>query len=449
MKVIPFVHEGLGNSSYLVQLGPDSALLVDPDRSVGRYLHEAGARGLRIAGVLETHLHADFVTGSRELLELTGVEPHASRAGHVQFPHRGVEAGDDFAIEELRVRVVGSPGHTPEHVSYVLEAPRGEAPVLFSGGSLIVGGAARTDLVSPDMTEELTRAQFRTLKNAFAVLPDETILYPTHGGGSFCSTGAGRDRSSTLGRERESNPLLQFDDEDEFVTWFPTTFPAAPDYFYKLRPINQAGPRLRSTINNPPEVSPAELRDGIASGGVVDTRPINDYMRGHIRGAVSIAFRPAYSTWLGWVVSLGTPLYFVIGSEPIENVVNESLLVGHENLAGVLAGSLEDWERAGLDIQTTRSLAPDDVRALLKDGAVALDVRERGEFAGGHIEGATNLPLGEIPTSSGVPKGVPIVAYCGHGERSMTGISLLERNGVDAWNLEGGFGAWNRPSRRS
>lgn len=446
MNVIPFVHEGLGNSSYLVQLTPDSALLVDPDRSIGRYLREAETRGLRIAGVLETHLHADFITGSRELLEATGVQPHASRAGGVRFRHHGVDAGDTLTIEDVRVRVIGSPGHTPEHVSYVLETPRDEPPVLFSGGSLIVGGAARTDLISPDLTQELTRQQFRTLTRAFSELPDETVLYPTHGGGSFCSVGGTTERSATLGNQRQANPLLQFDDEEEFVRWFPTTFPAAPAYFYKLRPINQAGPRLRSEIDIPPDVSPVELQ-GMTSGVVIDTRSIKDYMRGHIRGSISIEFRPSYSTWLGWVVPLGTPLYFVTGPEPLEDILNESLLVGHENFAGVLQGSLQDWERAGLDVQMTRSLAPNDVRALLKDGAIALDVREHGEFAAGHIKGAMNLPLGEIRESSSVPKDVPVVAYCGHGERSMTAVSLLERSGIEAWNLEGGFGAWTRSVR--
>ena len=442
MKVIPFVHEGLGNSSYLVQISEHSAILVDPDRNVGRYLREADARGLGIVDVLETHLHADFVTGSRELLHLLGIEPHASRAGHIGFPHRGVSPGDAFVIEGIRIHVIGSPGHTPEHVSFALQAPRKELPVLFSGGSLIVGGAARTDLISPDLTEELTRQQFRTLTHAFSELPDETVLYPTHGGGSFCSVGGTRERSATLGDQRQTNPLLQFEGEEEFVRWFPTTFPAAPTYFYKLRTINQAGPRLRSDIAGPPALSPREFRDRLASGVVIDTRHIDDYMKGHVAGAISIAFRPAYATWLGWVVPLGTPLYFVTGSEPLEDILNESLLVGHENFAGVLQGSLEDWKEAGLNVQTTRSLGPNDLRALLKDGAIALDVREQGEFAAGHIEGAINLPLGEISQSASLPKDVPVIAYCGHGERSMTGISLLERNGIEAWNLEGGYDAW-------
>lgn len=443
MKVIPFVHEGLGNSSYLVQISERSAILVDPDRNVSRYLREADAGGLGIVDVLETHLHADFVTGSRELLDLIGVEPHASRDGRLAFPHRGVSPGDAFVVEGVRIRVVGSPGHTSEHVSYALQAPRSEAPVLFSGGSLIVGGAARTDLISPDLTEELTRAQYRTLQHAFADLSDDTLLYPTHGGGSFCSTSVGGERTSTLGRERASNPLLAIPDEDEFANWFPTTFPSAPDYFYKMRPINQAGPRLRAAIADPPSLSASDFRDKHASGVVIDTRHIDEYMNGHIPGAISIAFRPAYSTWLGWVVPLGTPLYFVIGDEPLEDVLSESLLVGHENFAGWLQGGMESWNRAGLPVQTTRSVATDEVRQLMNEGAVALDVRERGEFEASHVDGAINMPLGDLlESSASLPKTAPIVAYCGHGERAMTGISLLERKGIEAWNLEGGFGAW-------
>lgn len=443
MKVIPFVHEGLGNSSYLVQISDRSAVLVDPDRNVGRYLRERDARGIGIVDVLETHLHADFVTGSRELLDLIGIEPHASRGGHLGFPHRGVSAHDALVIEGVRIQVIGSPGHTPEHVSYLLEAPRSETPVLFSGGSLIVGGAARTDLISPDLTEELTRAQYQTLQRAFADLSDETLLYPTHGGGSFCSAGVGGERTSTLGRERASNPLLSFTDEDEFARWFPTTFPGAPDYFFKMRPINQAGPRLRSDIANPPALGAPDFRGKLVSGVVIDTRHIDEYVNGHISGAISIAFRPAYSTWLGWVVPLGTPLYFVIGNEPLEDVLSESLLVGHENFAGWLQGGMETWKQAGFPVQTTRSVAPDDARRLLKDGAIALDVRERGEFEAGHVEEAIHMPLGDISETLGsLPTSTPIVTYCGHGERAITGISLLERNGVEAWNLDGGFDAW-------
>jgi glyoxylase-like metal-dependent hydrolase (beta-lactamase superfamily II)/rhodanese-related sulfurtransferase len=443
MKVIPFVHEGLGNSSYLVQISERSATLVDPDRNVSRYLREADARGLGIVDVMETHLHADFVTGSRELLDMIGIEPHASRGGHLGFPHRGVSAGDAFVLDGVRIRVIGSPGHTPEHVSYALQAPRGELPVLFSGGSLIVGGAARTDLVSPDLTEELTRAQYRTLKQAFAYLPDETLLYPTHGGGSFCSAGASSERTSTLGRERASNPVLTLTDEDEFTRWFPTTFPGAPDYFFKMRPINQAGPRLRREIVDPPALAPEEFNALTSSSLVVDTRPIHEYQRSHIPGSLSIAFRPSFATWLGWLVEIGTPLLFVTGDEPLERIVEESLLVGQENFVGWLEGGMQGWERAGLPAREARSIAADEAKRLLQDGVLALDVREPSEFEGGHLDQAMNLPLGRLAKSSDlIPPGVSVIVYCGHGERSTTGISLLERSGVEAWNLEGGYEAW-------
>jgi len=441
MKVIPFVHEGLGNSSYLVQLTPDSAMLVDPDRNVDRYLRDAEARSLRVVGVLETHLHADFITGSRELLDLIGVEPHASRAGHVTFPHRGVSPGDAFVVKGVGVRVIGSPGHTPEHVSYALEAPRSETPTLFSGGSLIVGGAARTDLIAPDLTEALTRDQYRTLKHAFADLPDATLLYPTHGGGSFCSTGVSSERTSTLGRERETNSLLRIENEDEFVNWFPRTFPGAPDYFSKMRPINQAGPRLRREITEPPPLSPEEFQEASQSSLVIDVRPIKEYHRGHIQGSLSIAFRPSYSTWLGWLVDLGTPLLFVLGSESLSRVTIESLLVGQENLAGWLQGGIDAWERDGLPLRETESINQPEALRLLANGGASIDVREPDEFAAGHLDHAVNLPLGSLSKSVALlPQGSPTIAYCGHGERSTTAVSLLEARGIYAVNLEGGYG---------
>jgi hydroxyacylglutathione hydrolase len=328
-------------------------------------------------------------------------------------------------------------------VSYALQAPRNELPALFSGGSLIVGGAARTDLVSPDLTEELTRAQFQTLKHAFANLSDETLLYPTHGGGSFCSAGASSERSSTLGRERASNPLLSFTDEDEFALWFPTTFPGAPDYFFKMRPINQAGPRFRREIVDPPALSPDEFNTLMSSSLVVDTRPIQEYQHWHIPNSLSIAFRLSFATWLGWLVEIGTPLLFVVGDEPLERVVEESLLVAQENFTGWLEGGMQAWERAGLPTRKTRSIAPGEAKRLLQNGALALDVREPSEFEGGHLNHAINVPLGRLAKStSAIPGGVPVLAYCGHGERSTTGISILERNGIEAWNLEGGYEDW-------
>jgi len=184
MEVIQFVREGMGNSSYLVETGQGQAALIDPDRSVDRYLESANSRGWKITAILETHMHADFISGCLEAAHQTGAEVYLPWESGATFGHRALRPSQTLELSDCAIRAVASPGHTPEHMSYVFDV-KGEPPALFSGGSLIVGGAARTDLVSGDMTETLTRAQYRTIQTAFADLPDETLLYPTHGAGSF------------------------------------------------------------------------------------------------------------------------------------------------------------------------------------------------------------------------------------------------------------------------
>jgi glyoxylase-like metal-dependent hydrolase (beta-lactamase superfamily II)/rhodanese-related sulfurtransferase len=444
MDIIPFVHEGLGNSSYLVGLSDGEALLFDPDRSVDRYLRAAEDRGWRIASIFETHLHADFVSGARELAVAADGRVFCSAAAECRFPHQPVRAGERIRLGGAEIEVVASPGHTPEHLSYVLRAER-RAPALYSGGALIVGGAARTDLIAPELTEPLTRAQFHTLREAFSSLPDETLLYPTHGGGSFCSVAGGDGkRISTLGEQRASNPLLSFDDEEEFVRWFPTTFPGAPAYFFRMRPFNQQGPRLRSDIAGPPPLPPDEFDARRSEALVVDVRSMEKYAEAHISGALSNPMRESYAVWLGWLVPADARLLFVLGDAPLERVIEESLLVGYERFAGWLEGGMEAWTSAGKPIERTSLVGADEARKALLDGAVALDVREASEVNAGRIEGAIHVPLGELPARlDELPRGRPIVAYCGHGQRASSAISLLERAGFGPLlNLDGGFDAW-------
>ncbi|MGH2587655.1 MAG: MBL fold metallo-hydrolase [Dehalococcoidia bacterium] len=444
MKVIPFVHEGLGNSSYLVELGDGTAVLVDPDRTTGRYLAAAEAQGWRIVAALETHLHADFISGVTQLGDDGVANLFLPEAAAARFPHQALRPGARLRLGAREVEVVASPGHTPEHVSYVIRGPAGP-PALFSGGSLLVGGAARTDLIAPDQTDALTRAQYRTLTQAFAALPDETPLYPTHGGGSFCSAGSVGERTSTLGRERTANPWLACPDEETFAGAFPASFPAAPAYFFRLRQVNQEGPRLRRDIPFPPPLDPAAFDTARREALVVDVRPKEAYAAGHIPGALSNTFRDAYATWLGWLVPPDTPLLFVTEGEPLERVVDESLLVGYERFVGWLAGGMDAWQHAGLPVATVALVDAPAARAAILDGAVALDVREPSEFAAGHIEGACHVPLGSLTAElAQLPRGWPILAYCGHGERAATALSLLERSGfgVPLLNLDNGVGAW-------
>lgn len=449
MIVHPFVHEGLGNSSYLVEAGEGQALLVDPDRSFDRYVRVAEERGWRIAGVLETHVHADFVTGAVEAIYALDVPVFQPVDAACAYPHQAVRHGERFTIAQAQVAPIASPGHTPEHVSYVVRSGS-RPPVLFSGGSIIVGGAARTDLIAPERTDELTRKQHHTLRKAFTSLPDETLLYPTHGGGSFCSAGAGSERSSTLGQERAGNAALAVIDEDEFARWFPTTFPAAPAYYYRMRAFNQAGPRLRVDVPRPRGLAPDDFEQASHQGLIIDVRPMDEYAAGHIEGSLSIPFRDVYPVWLGWLAPADADLLFVLGDVPLERVLDESMLVGYERIAGWLDGGLQAWKGAGKAVESHALVGVDEARRLLGEGAVALDVREASEVHLGIIDGALAIPLGELAARADeLPRDRPVVVYCGHGERASTGVSLLESAGfAEVANLDGGYGAWRAAGRR-
>src|SRR4029079_16848555 len=297
---VAFVDEGLGNSSYLVDLGDGRALVIDPERHPAGSLAAAEARGLELAYAAETHLHADFVSGGRELAAL-GATLLAPRAGEHEFPVTGLHDGDDVDLGGLTLRAVATPGHTPEHLAYLLLD--GSAPVaLFSGGALLVDAVARTDLTAPDQTEPLARALWRSLHERILTLPDDLPVYPTHGAGSFCAAPASAERTTTIGAERAANPLLAAPTEDEFVRLL-DGLGTYPPYFLRLREVNRRGPAV---LGPPPAaltaLTPGEVRRLAGAGaGLIDARPAASFAAGHIPGAISIPLRPAFATWLGWL----------------------------------------------------------------------------------------------------------------------------------------------------
>ncbi len=282
VAIHPVVDEGLGNSSWVVETGDGRALVIDPSRDARPYLRLAERRGVTIAFSVETHLHADFVSGSRELAA-RGATVLAPGAGGLEFPHRGLLPHDEVDLGGLRLRALATPGHTPEHLAYLLVDD--EVPVaLFSGGSLLVGGVARTDLIGPERTEALTRALWQCLHEEILSLPDALAVYPTHGAGSFCSASPGADRWTTIGAERAANPLLSVRDEDTFVARLLGGLGSYPPYFLTLRELNRKGP---SVYGHHPPVLPTlgvkEVRRLMAAGAeLVDVRPFRDFAAGHI-----------------------------------------------------------------------------------------------------------------------------------------------------------------------
>jgi hydroxyacylglutathione hydrolase len=446
--VVPFVDEGLGNSSYLIEVGEGRALVVDPSRDPLPYLREAEARHLELAWVAETHLHADFVSGSGELAQ-EGATVLAARVAGLGFAHQGLEDGEDVDLGGFRIRAVATPGHTPEHLSFVLFD--GSTPIgVFTGGALLPGGAARTDLISPDQTEPLARALYRSVRSGLLALPDETLVYPTHGSGSFCSTPAGGDRITTIGRERAENPLFKSPDEDTFVQELLGSFGTYPTYFLRLRDVNRHGPTLYG--RNPPvlpALGPQEVQALLAAGAdLIDVRPIEDFAATHVPGGLSIELRPAFASWLGWLVPPGRSLVFVLNDDQDRSdLVEQCLKVGYEDLAGELGGGMTRWAAAGLEVSRI-ALEP----AVASDARI-LDVRQDSEFASGHVPGAVHVELGTLPGTADLPLGA-LTVMCSHGQRAMSGASLLERSGHrDLSVLRGGPADWSdttgRPLERS
>ena len=299
----PVVDEGLGNSAYVVELGDGRALVVDPARDPTPYLRLARWRRLQLAYAAETHLHADFLTGSRELAAADGAQILAPRVSRLGFAHQGLEDGQEVDLGGLTLRTLATPGHAPEHVSYLL-ADAGRPLALFSGGALLVGTVARTDLAGPELTEPLARAAYRSLHRRLLSLPDDLRVYPTHGAGSFCAAPGDGQRTTTIGAERRHNRLLAAPDEDVFVAELLAGFGSYPPYFLRLRDRNRVGPELLgSDWRVLPLLSSNRVREHLAGDGVLlDARPIGAFAAGHIPRALSIELRPQFASWLGWLV---------------------------------------------------------------------------------------------------------------------------------------------------
>lgn len=443
VEIVPLVDEGLGNSAYLLDLGDGRAMVVDVSLDLRAASDAARRRGLTLAFAADTHLHADFLSGARQLSATEGTRVLASAAGHREFTHDGLRDGDEVDLGGLRLQALGTPGHTHEHVSFLLLD--GNRPVgVFTGGSLLVGAAARTDLVSPDQTETLARAQYASLRR-LAALPDDVAVWPTHGAGSFCSAPPGAERTSTIGREKATNSLLRTENEDDFVTALVESLGSFPPYFLRLGEINRRGPAL---LDRPPSLAALDVtrvRSLLADGALlVDVRPVTDFAAAHVPGALSIPLRPAFASWLGWLAPPDRPLIMLRSADqdPAE-IAWQAVKIGYRDLAGELAGGLDAWTAAEQPTTSTRVVGPDQI-----DQPV-LDIRQTEEFTAGHLPGARHVELGALRgRESEVPR-EPLVVMCGHGERAMGAASLLEQAGHrDLAVLTGGPEDWARTTGR-
>jgi len=421
--LIPLVDEGLGNSAYLADLGDGRALAVDASRDLRALRRAASRRGLRVTFAADTHLHADFLTGAVQLAADEGATVLAAAAGHRQFTHTALADQDEIDLGGLTLRALATPGHTDEHLSYLLLDGSRELGV-FTGGSLIVGSAARTDLLGCGQTGELTRAQYHSLRR-LAALPDATAVWPTHGAGSFCSAPPGAARVTTISAEKAGNALLSAPDEDAFTRQLLASLGSYPAYFGRLAEVNRRGPAIVASEPGLGPLTPPALSALVTDGGrVIDVRPVFDFAAGHIPGALSIPLRDQFVTWLGWLLPAEAPLAFVLAAgQDAAEVAWQAAKIGYDQRAGQLAGGIAAWQAAGGPVETTELVSADRIG----DRAV-LDVRQDAEYASGHVPGAEHIELGDLPgREQAVPDGA--VVMCGHGERAMTAASMLQAAG--------------------
>ena len=400
---------------------------------------------MSIRYVLETHVHNDYVSGALDLKEATGAEVVAAARGRYAFPHRKVAEGDELKLGGLRLLTLETPGHTPEHVAYLVHDLHSDDPVaVFSGGSLMVGGAGRTDLVGDDQTEELTRAQFRTMQR-LAKLPDSVRVLPTHGAGSFCGVGGPRtkDRVSTIGEERTRNPALTASSEEEFVRDQLSGLLAYPLYYRHMAPINRTGPTPLGQLREPRPLSAEQVAKPLERGvWAVDARSGSDFARAHIPGAVNVELADSFGSYVGWVVPFNDPLLLVV-PEPEDVSLEEATVqlwrVGYERIQGYLAGGMDAWA-ASFPVSSYGVAGLEELCQAYRSGEAKhiLDVRQKREWDRGHIPESRHIFVGDLGGRiDEVPRDGEVWAICASGQRSAIAASLLDREGIPVRLVDG------------
>jgi glyoxylase-like metal-dependent hydrolase (beta-lactamase superfamily II)/rhodanese-related sulfurtransferase len=428
-----FVTPGLGDNSYLLSWG-DEAAVIDPQRDSGRFVEAARARGATIRHAIETHVHNDYVSGATEL-RAAGAEIVGPAAAGYAFPYTAAEDGAEIGLGDAVLVALATPGHTPEHTSYLLRDREGVDVALFSGGSLIVGSAGRTDLLGDDRAEELARMQFATMRR-LATLRDEVELLPTHGAGSFCaSTPPGDRRTSTLGDERRSNPALTEIEEDAFVRRHLSGLQAFPDYYAHMAPINRVGPPVTGSVPTPGPMTADEVGALLELGSwLVDTRDGRSFAAAHVPGSLNIPLEASFAAYVGWLLPFDTPIALLVeGREALLEAGTQLHRIGWGAVRGRLDGGLEAWTASGRDVRSYPAIRVEELIRELGTGEAGdvVDVRQRTEWDAGHLEGSRHLFVGDLPDRpDAFDPSVRSTVVCASGYRSSMAASLLDRAGV-------------------
>jgi hydroxyacylglutathione hydrolase len=428
----------LGNASFLIA-DPDHGvgLVVDPFRDVDDYLTRAESSGIKLTHALDTHLHNDFVSGRRELAAEAGTNID------------DLDSGQDLAVGDFTLRALHTPGHTPDHKSYLLV--EGDRPrALFSGGAVMVGGMARTDLLGPHLAVHLALEALTTLQVRLRGLPDDIAVYPTHGGGSFCGTGGGSGFETTLGQERRSNPFFLTTEVMPFLARA-LNLQRYPTYYRDMTAINREGAGLLGRKPAPrPKLAAAEVARLMGDGAaVVDVRSGRRYDAGHIPGSYSVGLGGPFSAWVGWLIARSRPIVLVGGSDAQHADAQLQLQrIGFDSVAGALDGGMDAWKSSGRELSTFETKDVEDMAEwiLSAEPMTVVDTRDEHEWAAGHVPGAVHLYVPDVSHRAGeIPTEAPVAVHCASGYRAGIAASLLEQAGLNRIiHVNGPYSDWDR-----
>jgi len=451
-----FFVEGLGCASYIVGCEAEGiAAVIDPDRSVQKYLDAAAARGLSITHIIETHLHADHVSGNTDLAARTGADIYLHEASGAEFAHKTVAEDDVITLGNIRLKVVHTPGHTPESITLLIsDTTRAEEPWLaLTGDTLFVGDIGRPDLVGAEAANGLATDMHTSLFEKLLRLNDSILVYPGHGAGSLCGKSIGSMRSTTLGFERMHNPALAPRELDEFVQFATSDLPEQPGNHKRIKALNRKGVKPLGQV----APKPLSIRDSIphfqGGAGLLDTRSKEDFVQAHVPGSVHLEADDQLSNRIGFVFPPDAPIILLLADPAdYESVVYSLARVGYDNVIGYLSESLDVWEKMGLPITAgdVKDIEPRDLNDLLLHGngsrPVVVDVREPWEYQQGHVPGALLMPLGQLSMRvSELDPEKPVAVICASGSRSQSAAALLGQKGFKTvYNVVGGTGYWVR-----
>lgn len=448
------VSGGLSHYSYfLADPERGQAVVIDPRRDVQVYLDLASRYGVTITHAIETHIHADFVSGARELAAQSGTAKVAASAeGNASYGYRVdrlLKDGDRITAGRIVLQAIHTPGHTPEHLSFVAGSQgRGRPWALFTGDFLFVGSVGRPDLMGVENTDQLAKKLHDSVHSAFRELPGELTIYPAHGPGSPCGAGIQKPEGDpTLARERKGNPYWRMNDQQVFIEALLRAQPPIPYYWPRMKQINTAGPEVLNGSLQPQMMKPAQFDQFVASGNVqvLDTRSQFAFAGGHIRGSWNIGYNEVMSMWGGWILAPETPIALI---KPAQGSVDDPVAwlsrVGLTNVAVALDGDLSPWVKSGRPFDSYETMSVHEVHRRLGDESYTLlDVRQPSEWDQGHLPGARYLFLPEIlRRHQQLDKSKPVVVYCGNGYRASIGASVLRSLGYDARTVPGSWDAW-------